>query len=476
MGVQEALAGFIVIVSLVQGADLSMFAASMKALEEYFDLSPMALGLVLLLQGLMAAVTAPIWGMLADRHDRIKLVMINLIGISVLTFMTGASTSYVMLCFARLCTGVFSSGLGPIVQTMLASAVPAEDRSKFFSFLIVAGQLGGSAGAVYGASLSHENLYQHQGWRFTFISMSLATFMLAAVMFMMHEYLIKTLRQALATTNSNRIDLRTAMSELKEICSRSSFILLICQGAFASTAYAGGAFLIEVFQYAGFEDFQASTLVGWLSVGNIIGALATGVLADQAAKKYPSSGRIVIACSANAVLLLILMSLAAFNFESALNIRNYYLLSAVCLVYGVFQLSSYVGAVKPILAEIVPHRLAGQTLAYAAGIDGAISAIAGAPVVATISEKVFGYKQTDMVIEDMPRDLRRNNLIALASGYFTVTVVSIILATAFFAMLNKTYKADKDSSEKEQENESKALIGGSPSGMKADVGGTEDVL
>merc|ERR1719316_892951 len=161
--------------------------------------------------------------------------------------MTGASTSYPMLCAARFGMGIFCSGLGPIAQTMVASAVLPEERSKFFSYVVVASQLGGSAGAVYGASLSHEETFNHQGWRFTFISMSLATFMLAAVMFMMHEYLIKSLRQALVTSNSNRIDLRTAMSELKEICSKTSFIILLCQGAFASTAYAGGAFLIEVF-------------------------------------------------------------------------------------------------------------------------------------------------------------------------------------------------------------------------------------
>jgi len=441
----QTLAVVIVICNVVIGADLSMFVATMKAMEEYFKVDPMALGFVLLIQGLACAFTAPIWGMLADRHDRINLLCINLLGISVLTFLTGMSYTFPMLCVARLLTGIFSSGLGPIVQTMLASAVQPDERGKFFSYLVVAGNIGGSMGGIYGASLSHVETFEHQGWRFTYISMSFVTLAIATSFWLFSENLHKLLRRALVTSNFDS----SFKNNFLAIFSKNSFLLLLCQGAMASTAIHARDFAIEIFQYAGFADFQASTLVSWNAIGQICGALMTGFSADIAAKKYPQNGRIVFGTCGNLVVICILMALGIFGIDGILNVRHYWALGAICFFMGVFQLFAYVGAVKPILSEIVPRRLTGQTLAYAAGIDGAFSAVCGAPLVAAIAEKVFGYEPTEQKVEDMTQDLRKNNLTALSRSFWFVCTICMVLATMLFVLLSLTYYSDKKASEAE---------------------------
>lgn len=455
----QTLAIFIVVCSLVQGADIAMFIGIMKAFEEYFSVSPESLAFVLLAQGLAHAVAAPLWGILADRHDRIKLAYMNMLAISVLTFLTGVSVSFPMLCAARVFTGVFSAGLGPIIQTMLASAVEPDERGKFFSYLVVAGQLGGSLGSIYGASFSHQETLNHQGWRFSFISMSLATLLVAALMFIMYEYLSKMLSRALVTSNHEPWDLQQSATDSRAILSRRSFLLLLCQGAFASTAHSCGSFLIEIFQYAGFEDFEASTLVGWISIGQIVGALSTGFWADECARRDPAKGRILYGVAGNCCVIAILLGLAIGGLDNILNVRHYIQLGAICFFTGVFQLWAYVGAVKPILSEIVPRRLTGQTLAYAAGIDGAIASILGAPVLAAIAQELFHYQPTELMINDMSRTLRINNLLALSNAYFTVVLVSMVAATILFAALVQTYQYDKEASLKEDnENEQSTLI------------------
>jgi len=432
-----------------------MFTATMKALEEYFKLSPMSLGLVLLVQGLAGALTAPIWGMLADRHCRIKLLCMNMFGISVLTFLTGLSYSFPLLCVTRMFTGVFSSGLGPIAQTMLASAIHAEERSKYFSYMLVATSLGTMGGAVYGASLSHVETFEHQGWRFTFVSMAFVTMLVAMAGYLMYESLSKTLRRALVISPSTTDVVTNALA----IFAKPSFSFLLCQGAFASAAGAAGSFLIEIFQYAGFADFEASTLVGFMSVGVIVGALVSGYVADICAKKDPKNGRIVVGTIGNCASVVTLLICALCGVDTILNVRHYYQLGAVCFVLGFTQYVAYIGAVKPILAEIAPKRLAGQTLAYAAGIDGAIASIAGAPLVAAVSQKLFKYQPTNKQIADMSQALRKNNLQALAKSYFLVVTVSLIAATFLFAMLRLTYDSDKNASTKENgEDEQKSLL------------------
>jgi len=432
-----------------------MFTASMKALEEYFALTPMSLGLVLLLQGLASAVTAPFWGMLADRHCRIKLLCMNMFGISVLTFLTGMSYSFPLLCVTRMFTGVFSAGLGPIAQTMLASAVQSEERSKYFSYMLVATQVGIMGGAVYGASLSHVETFEHQGWRFTFISMAFVTMLVAVSGYLMYDILSKTLRRALVVSPSTADAAANAIA----IFSKPSFSVLLCQGAFASAAGAAGSFLIEIFQYAGFADFEASTLVGWMSFGTIVGALVSGYWADICAKKDPTNGRIVYGSAGNCASVACLLVIALCGVDTILNVRHYYQLAAICFFLGAFQYAAYIGAVKPILAEIAPKRLAGQTLAYAAGIDGAIASIAGAPLVAAVSQKIFKYQPTNQQIANMSQALRKSNLQALAKSYFLVTTVSLIAATFLFAMLRLTYESDKNASAKENaEDEQKSLL------------------
>lgn len=276
---------------------------------------------------------------------------------------------------------------------------------------------------------------------------------------MMHEYLSKTLCRAVAISNAEPWHIDQVNRDFSEIMARRSFVLLLCQGAFASTAHYGGSFLIEIFQYAGFEDFQASTFVGWMSLGNILGALGTGVWADECAKKNPANGRILYGVVGNCCIIAILLGIAISGFENILNVRHAQELGAICFIFGVFQLFAYVGAVKPILSEITPRRLAGQTLAYAAGIDGAIASIAGAPVIATISQDVFQYQPTEKKIAEMSRDLRRNNLFALSNAYFCVTLVSLSAATILFALLSSTYQHDKEASAKENgQDEQKTLL------------------
>lgn len=181
--------------------------------------------------------------------------------------------------------------------------------------------------------------------------------------------------------------------------------------------------------------------------------------ADECARRDPAKGRILYGVAGNCCVIAILLGLAIGGLDNILNVRHYIQLGAICFFTGVFQLWAYVGAVKPILSEIVPRRLTGQTLAYAAGIDGAIASILGAPVLAAIAQELFHYQPTELMINDMSRTLRINNLLALSNAYFTVVLVSMVAATILFAALVQTYQYDKEASLKEDnENEQSTLI------------------
>merc|ERR1719191_2566162 len=98
---KHVLSILLAICTIIHAADLHLFTAVFKALEEHFAVSPADLGFLLFLQGVGQCLAAPCWGYMADRYDRLQLLYYLLLCLSVLTMLTALATSFAALGIVR---------------------------------------------------------------------------------------------------------------------------------------------------------------------------------------------------------------------------------------------------------------------------------------------------------------------------------------------------------------------------------------
>lgn len=430
----------------IQACDMAMFPAVLKVLEEYLPgASPASLGVVVMVQAICHCGLLPVWGYWADRTDRIKMLGSISMMLSAVTMAMGFVTSLDQLVFVRSLAGVFSGAIHPIAQGMIASNVPAGKRGRYFGYTVFAPSVGGLIGMVYAGAMSHVEVFEHQGWRLAFVSLGLVTLMFGVAMVGLHAWSVnpevKRLGEAPEQSENGRDD---AWEDFVSILRTKSFCLVILQGVFASTSRSAMTYLIMVFQYMSFSDFEAASLAGMGDIGQAIGALIAGALSDRIAARLPRYGRVSLGQlgSLGSILLVSGVCVHAVSDPMALHNIHFTVPAIFMLTLGFLTVISYVGAVKPILAEIVPLRMSASTLAYAAAIDGMVAAFIGAPLVGAVSENFFGYHNTDETIVTMPEWERKNNMMALSKAFLLVFGLSTVMSFLIFSMLHFTFPED----------------------------------
>lgn len=161
---------FVILASL-DNAAIALIPSMVPQLRETFDVGTAAIGVLTGAQILVTAITAVIWGYLADSRDRKKLLMWGTVIWSVAVGLSGVTTSYWMLFGLQLIAGVglgsiaavgfsvisdfiapkrrglamsfwgLSQGIGTLVGSLLASQAGAESHSTPFFILAGAGFL-----------------------------------------------------------------------------------------------------------------------------------------------------------------------------------------------------------------------------------------------------------------------------------------------------------------------------------------------
>lgn len=429
----------------LQACDMAMFPAVLKVLEEYLPgASPATLGVVVMVQAICHCGFLPVWGYWADRSNRLRLLGGVSVLLSVVTIAMGFITSLDSLVFCRSLIGVFSGAIHPCAQGMIASNVPARQRGRMFGFTVFAPSIGGLLGMVYAGAMSHVEVFEHQGWRLAFVSLGLVTAVFGLSLLALNAWSADSLVRRVGEAPEQEHGADSGWDDFKTIVRTQSFCLVILQGIFASTSRSAMTYLVMVFQYMSFSDFEAATLAGMGDIGQAIGALVAGAVSDAIAAKLPRHGRVYLGQvgTLGSILLAVAVCYQAQKDPSILKNVHFTVPALFMLSLGFMTVVSYVGAIKPILAEIVPTKMSASALAYAAAIDGSVAAFIGAPLVGAVSENFFGYHSTDQTIAEMHARQRENNMLALSKSFILVFGLSTTMSFAIFSMLHFTFPKD----------------------------------
>jgi MFS family permease len=139
-------------------------------LEALFNASKTAVGMTVSAATLGVALSAPIFGALAERLPRKRVIVFAVLGVSVPTLLAATSASLPQLIFWRFLQGVAVPGIIAVVITYIGEEWPPDRVALIMSFYVSGTALGGFIGRLTGGIVA-----DHLNWRASFLVLGTAS-------------------------------------------------------------------------------------------------------------------------------------------------------------------------------------------------------------------------------------------------------------------------------------------------------------
>ncbi|MFQ5836826.1 MAG: MFS transporter, partial [Candidatus Bathyarchaeia archaeon] len=156
---------------------LTLLPAVLPILIEEFDLNYAAAGAVITASALLMTSLQAVTGYVADRWNRITLLLLGLTTLGVGTILIGFSTNYVQLLAFGCLVGIGGSVFHPIGYSLLSDAFESGKRGKALGLGSAAGDI-----AVPVAFATSGFLVLFLGWRSLFVLWGLIAIIVAVML------------------------------------------------------------------------------------------------------------------------------------------------------------------------------------------------------------------------------------------------------------------------------------------------------
>jgi MFS family permease len=160
--------GLLLAINFVNYVDRTMLAALQSIIARDFreagePISKFAIGWLPTAFLLSYMLTSPVFGWMADRTSRWKIVGLGVILWSIASGSSGLATGYIALLLTRIFVGIGEAAYGPAAPTILADLYPPERRGGVLAWFYIAVPVGSALGYVWGGFVAH-----HFDWRWAF--------------------------------------------------------------------------------------------------------------------------------------------------------------------------------------------------------------------------------------------------------------------------------------------------------------------
>ena len=135
-----------------------------------FHASKTSVGMTVSAATLGVAVSAPVFGTLAERLPRKRVIVISLLGVSLPTLLAASSTSLGQLIFWRFLQGLTVPGIIAVIITYIGEEWPPDRVALIMSFYVSGTALGGFLGRVSSGILA-----DRFNWRVSFLVLGAAS-------------------------------------------------------------------------------------------------------------------------------------------------------------------------------------------------------------------------------------------------------------------------------------------------------------
>jgi predicted MFS family arabinose efflux permease len=147
----------------VVGTDLFVVSPLLPMIAADYRVSPAVAGLSVTAFALTYMISAPLFGHVADRIGRRRMLVCCLATFAAANLLTAVAASVIWLLAARVAAGVAAAGVTPSVYALVGSAAPPDRRATWMA-LVVSGlllslALGAPIGAWAGASIGWGSVF-----------------------------------------------------------------------------------------------------------------------------------------------------------------------------------------------------------------------------------------------------------------------------------------------------------------------------
>ena len=364
------------LIILFDGYDLAINGVALPLLMQEWSLSAVQAGMLAstALAGMMFG--AMLFGTLADKIGRKKVIMICVVLFSGFTFAGGFASNPTEFGILRFFAGLGIGGVMPNLVALTSEYAPACLRATLVTTMFSGYAVGGVMAALLGAWFT-----PNFGWQIMFFIAGVPLLLLPLIWKFLPEsltFLVKAQKHDNARQIMQRLDdqlslnaqTQLALSEIK-IAEPAFVSSLFKQGRTASTLlfwlaffmclltlYALGSWLPKLMMAAGYSLGNSLMFLLAMNIGAVIGTVGGGILAD----KFHLKPVIITLCLSGTV------ALSLLGFKSPQPVI--YLLVAVAgasAIGGQILLYSYVAQYYPLTV-----RSTGISWASAVGRSGAI--------------------------------------------------------------------------------------------------------
>ncbi|XP_024525802.1 uncharacterized protein LOC9644682 [Selaginella moellendorffii] len=427
--------------AIMEKADESLLPAVYKEVAQTFHATPSELGALTFIRALVQAIFSPAAGILSMRYNRPAVIGLGTIFWAFSTAAVAFSQNFSQCAWSRAVNGIGLAIVIPATQSFIADSYLDGGRGVAFGWLNLVGSLGGIGGSMAATIMAGYEIAGMPGWRFAFILMALLS---AFIGWLVHQFVIdprggSSLPSSMLRSEKEMKALpniwRDSFSAINNIVRVRTFQLIVLQGLVGSFPWTAMVFFTMWFQLIGFGHKGAAMLVGLFSMGNAFGALLGGWIGDQAARRYPNSGRIM--CAQFSSFMGIPFSwLLLHGLPQEPGLWYAFAVTLVCM--GLIISWNQACANNPMFADVVPPKHRTMIYAFDRAFEGAFSAMA-APLVGILAEQVYGYRRGVIITEVGSRE----EAIALSRGLFAMMAIPFGICCLSYTPLYRTYKLDR---------------------------------
>ena len=166
----------------VDELDRTAFGILLPSIRDHFGLSDTGILSIITLTAFGAILLQLPIATMADRSNRVRMVVVGASVWALFSLLTGMATSIWMLCLVRAGSGIGQATVEPTHNSLLSDYYAVDRRPAVFSFHRGANALGMILGPLLGGLLSH-----WFGWRVPFIVFTIPTVVFVVLALRLHE-------------------------------------------------------------------------------------------------------------------------------------------------------------------------------------------------------------------------------------------------------------------------------------------------
>lgn len=395
-GLQKRAFAMCLVLAVLDGMDAQLIGFAIPALSDDWELSKASFGLLLALSSGAMVLGSLVFGPVADRWGRRRVIIVCTVIFSVFTLASALATSMGVLIVLRILAGIGLGGVTPNLVALTSEYSPARVRATMVTIVVAGMSLGGFVGGLAAAQL-----IPAFGWQSIFVAGGILPLVavLGAWAWLPEsgKFLAARGDHGEVARIVSAIDPRTDLTgpvrftQDTQVVTSSPVRELFTAGRGLDTVLLWVVFVVNflviyflfgwmpsLFSEAGQSSSTAITAAALFNLGGMAGALSAGWITDRVAAAWRSGGTraAYVVVMAGYTLGAVFIGVVAMVLGNAA-----LLLIAICVVG--FGISDSSAGIIAIAASIYPVAARSTGIGWAMGV-GRVGSIIGPTVGAAL--------------------------------------------------------------------------------------------